>query len=142
VWLLEEIHEYRIIPTDGRPHIGKDIKLWGADAVGRWEGDTLVVDVTNFNGYNWLDDWGNFFTDAVHMVERWTMIDPDTILYRVTIEDPKAYTRPWTMSWALERAKEPGLELIEEACWEGDRDKEHFLKLGYRNYFGETWRSR
>ena len=142
VWLLEEIHEYRIIPTNGRPHIGKDIKLWGGDQVGRWEGSTLVVDVTNLNGYNWLDDSGNFYTDAAHIVERWTMIDPDTIHYRVTIEDPKAYTRPWTMSWALERIKEPGLELIEEACWEGDRDKQHWIDLGYKNYFGETWKFR
>jgi len=142
VWLLEEIHEYRIIPTNGRPHIGKDIKLWGGDAVGRWEGDTLAVDVTNLNGYTWLDDAGNFHTDAAHMVERWTMIDPDTIHYRVTIEDPKAYTRPWTMSWALAREKDPGSELMEEACWEGDRDKQQWFDLGYKNYFGESWRSR
>ena len=84
--------------------------------------NTLVVDVTNLNGYNWLDDAGNFFTDTVHMVERWTMIDPDTIHYQVTIEDPRVYTRPWTMSWALVREKEPGFELLEEACWEGERD--------------------
>ena len=142
VWLLEEIHEYRVIPTDGRPHIGKDVKLCGGDAVGRWEGDTLVVDVTNLNGYTWLDDAGNFYTDAAHKVERWTMIDPDTIHYLVTIEDPKAYTRPWTMSWALERIQEPWIELFEEACWEGDRDKQQWLDLGYRNYFGESWRSR
>jgi hypothetical protein len=142
LWLLEEVHEYRIIPTDGRPHIGKDIKLWGADSVGRWEGNTLVVDVTNFNGYPWLDDQGNFYSDAVHMVERWTMIDPDTMHYEVTIEDPKVYTRPWKMAWALERIKDAGFELIEEACREGDRDWVHLRSLGYQSYFGQTWKSR
>jgi hypothetical protein len=142
VWLLEEVHEYRIIPTNARRHIGRDIKLWGGDAVGRWEGNTLVVDVTNMNGYNWLDDAGNFFTDTVDMVERWTMIDPDVIQYQVTIEDPRVYTRPWTMSWALVREKEPGFELLEEACWEGERDMEWFLNLGLKHYYGESWRGR
>jgi hypothetical protein len=87
-------------------------------------------------------DAGNFFTDTVHMVERWTMIDPDAIHYQVTIEDPRVYTRPWTMSWALVREKEPGFELLEEACWEGERDMEWFLNLGLKHYYGESWRGR
>jgi len=70
------------------------------------------------------------------------MFDPDTIHYEVTIQDPKAYTRPWKMVWALVREKAPGFQLLEEACLEGERDLPHFLGLGYRYYFGETWRSR
>ena len=142
VWLFEDHHVYRSIPITGGPHIGKDIKLWHGDALGRWEGNTLVVDVTNVNGYNWLDDAGNFHTDAAHLIERLTMIDPDTIHYEITIEDPKAYTRPWKMAWPLVREKEPGFQLIEEACWEGERDLPRFLELGGRYYFGESWRSR
>ena len=134
LWILEEIHEFRIIPTTARPHIGRDIKLWGGDAVGHWEGNTLIVDVTNINGYNWLDDAGNFFTDSVHLVERWTLIDRDTMHYEVRIEDPRVYTRPWTMSWAFVRQTEPGFELLEEACWEGERDLQNMLDVGYRQY--------
>ena len=120
---------------------GANIKLWNGDSVGRWEGNTLVIDVTNVNGYTWFDDAGNFYTDAAHLVERLTMIDPNTIHYEVTIEDPKAYTRPWKMVWALVR-EAPGFELLEEACLEGERDLPHFLEGGLRHYFGETWKSR
>ena len=142
VWLFEDIHVYRVIATNGRPHVGNNIKLWNGDSRGRWEGNTLVVDVTNVNGYTWLDDAGNFYTDAAHLVERLTMIDSDTIHYEVTIEDPKAYTRPWTMAWALVREKEPGFQLLEEACWEGEHDLPRFRELGLRGYFGKSWKSR
>ena len=142
VWLFEDHHVERIITTNGRPHIGENIKLWNGESRGRWEGKTLVIDVTNINGYTWFDDSGNFSTDAAHLVERLTMIDPDTIHYEVTIEDPKAYTKPWTVVWALVREKAPGFELLEEACLEGERDLPRFLELGYRYYFGESWKSR
>ena len=140
--LAEDHHAYRIIATNGQPHPGSDIKTFHGDAIGRWEGNTLVVDVTNLSGHNWLDDAGNFYTDAAHLVERFTLIDADTIHYQITFEDPKAYTRPWTVAWPLVREKEPGFQLIEEACWEGERDVPKFLKGGYRFYFGEPWRSR
>ena len=142
LWFYEDQHTFRVIPTDGRPHIGKNIKLLQGDPVGRWEGTTLVVDVTNLNGSTWIDDAGNFFTDAAHLVERFTMIDLDTIHYELTLEDPTAYTRPWTMAWALTRDKEPGFEIIEEACREGERDVPSFLKIGFRRYFGQSWRER
>jgi hypothetical protein len=142
VWLFEDHHVERVITMDGRPHVGENIKLWNGDSRGRWEGKTLVIDVTNLNAYTWLDDAGNFSTDAAHLVERLTMIDPDTIHYAVTIEDPKAYTRSWTVVWALVREKQPGFELLEEACLEGERDLPRFLELGNRYYFGESWKSR
>jgi hypothetical protein len=70
------------------------------------------------------------------------MIDPDTIHYEVTIEDPKTYTRPWKVVWALMRQKPPGFELMEEACREGERDSLRIRQSGYEYYFGESWRGR
>lgn len=142
LWLYDDQHVHRLIPTDGRPHIGKNIKLVQGDSVGRWEGTTLVVDVTNLAGSTWIDDAGNFYTDAAHIVERLTMIDPDTIYYELTFEDPTAYTGPWTMAWPLRRDKQPGFELLEAACREGERDVPSLLKVGYRRYFGQSWSSR
>jgi hypothetical protein len=142
VWMTEESHGFRIISTDGRSHPGKDVKLWMGSSVGQWEGNTLVVDNANFNGNTWFDDAGNFYTDLGRVIERFTMIDADTIHYVATIEDPRVYTRPFTMVWVLARDKTPGLQILEDACREGDRDLPHFLKLGYRLYFGQTWRER
>jgi hypothetical protein len=87
-------------------------------SVGRWEGDTLVVEVTNFNGKNWFDRAGNFHSDALHLVERFTPITPDAIRYEVTIEDPKVFTRPWKISMPLYRRLEPNIELLEYRCIE------------------------
>jgi hypothetical protein len=143
VALLFEDHRVpRIIATDGRPHLGENIKLLTGDSVGRWEGNTFVIDVTNLSGYTWFDDAGNFHTNAAHVVERLTMIDADAMHYEVTIEDPKAYTRPWTMAWALVREAKPGFELLEESCWEGERALPAIRAQGFRPYFGDTWRSR
>jgi hypothetical protein len=87
-------------------------------SIGRWEGDTLVVDVTRFNGKNWFDRAGNFHSDALHLVERFTPISRDAIRYEVTIEDPKVFTRPWTISMPLYRRLEPAMELLEYRCIE------------------------
>jgi hypothetical protein len=87
-------------------------------SVGRWEGDTLVVDVTNFNGKNWFDRAGNFHSDALHLVERFTPITPDSIQYDVTIEDPKVFTRPWRIAMPLYRRLEPNAQLMEYRCIE------------------------
>ena len=142
LWLHDDHHVNRVIPMDGRPRPGDNVKLWNGVSRGRWEGNTLVIDVTNLNGFTWIDDSGNFYTDAAHLVERLTMIAPDTIHYAVTIEDPKAYTRPWTAVWAQVRVTEPGFELFEESCWEGERDLPRFRELGYRDYYGESWQRR
>ena len=101
--LFERAHAYRIIPTDGRPHVGENITLWQGDSRGRWDGTTLVVDVTNQNAKPWLDQAGNFYSDAARVVERFTMIDRDTIHYQATIEDPNVYTRPWTIAFPIRR---------------------------------------
>jgi hypothetical protein len=142
LWLFEDHHVQRMIAMDGRPRLGENVKVTNGDARGRWEGNTLVIDVNNFNGYNWFDDSGNFYTDTAHIVERLTMIDRDTIHYEVRVEDPKVYTRPWTLVWALVREKEAGFELLEEACREGQRDLDRLQELGFKFYFGDTWRGR
>jgi hypothetical protein len=142
LWLFEDHHNQRVIALDGRPPLAGNIKVTNGDSRGRWDGNTLVIDVSNLNGYNWTDDSGNFYTDAAHLVERLTLIDRDTIHYQVTLEDPKAYTRPWTMVWALVREKEPGFELLEEACREGERDLGRLRATGLKFYFGDPWRGR
>ena len=87
-------------------------------SVGRWEGDTLVVDVTNFNGKNWFDRAGNFHSDGLHLVERFTPITPDAIRYEVTIEDPNVFTSPWRIAMPLYRRLEPNAQVIEYPCIE------------------------
>ena len=131
--LYESNHAYRVIPTDGRPHLGEGVQLWMGDSRGRWEGNTLVVDVTNFNTDTWLDAHGTFHSDALHVVERWTMANADRIDYQVTIEDPKVFTRPWKMAWAINRNKQKGYEIWEDSRREGERDVEHILLTGKRD---------
>jgi hypothetical protein len=112
------------------------VRLWQGDSRGRWEGNTLVVDVTNSNGLTWLDNAGNFFSNALHVVERFTLVDPNTIHYEARIEDPKVYTRPWTIAFALTRNTEPGFELLEVACHEGNYSLENSLSIGMKPYRG------
>ena len=95
---------YRVIPTDGRPAISQNAKFWFGNSRGRWEGDTLVVDVTSLNGRAWFDSTGQFYSENTRMVERWTLADANTIDYEVTIEDPTIYTRPWKINFPKRRA--------------------------------------
>jgi hypothetical protein len=113
-------HTFRVIPLDGRPHIPEPIKLWMGDSAGHWEDDTLVVEVTNHNDQTRFDVVGDFHSDALTVSERFVLVDADTIQYTATIEDPKVFTRPWTMAFRLVRDKEYGDELWEEACYEGN----------------------
>ena len=85
-------------------------------SVGRWEGDTLVVDVTHLNGKNWFDRAGNFHSDASHLVERFTLVSPDVFWYDVTIEDPNVFTRPWGISMPIYRRVEPNMQLLDYQC--------------------------
>jgi hypothetical protein len=89
--LFERAHTYRVIPTTETPHVGINLRLWMGDSRGHWEGKTLVVDVTNHNAKVWFDQTANFYTDAVHVVERFTLMDRNTIHYQVTIDDPNVY---------------------------------------------------
>ena len=91
---------------------------WMGHSVGRWEGDTLVVEVTNFNDKTWFDRAGNFHSDALHLVERFTPSGPDAIRYEVTIEDPKVFTRPWKMAMPIYRRLEPNIQLLDYQCIE------------------------
>jgi hypothetical protein len=140
--LLERAHTYRIIPTDGRTHVGAGVRLWQGDSIGRWDGNTLVVDVTNQSAKTWFDQAGNFLSSAAHLTERFTLIDPDTIHYQVTIDDPQVYTRPWTMAFPLARNRQKGFRLLEEACHEGERNTDRLLRMGQKIYPGATPPSR
>jgi hypothetical protein len=135
--LLDASHDYRIIPLDGSPHVGRDIHLWMGDSRGHWEGNTLVVDVTNTMGdKTWLDVAGNFYTEGGHVVERFTRVDPDTLRYEATITDPKTFTQPLKMATTLKRNNRKGYELLETACVEGDRDIAH-LRAAYAQKSGK-----
>ena len=110
---VEMIHDTRIIPLDGRAHISPAIRRWMGDSVGHWEGDTLVVDTTNFTDKTHFRGSGQ----NLHVVERFTRTSADTILYRFTIDDPSAFTKPWTGEIIMNPA--PGL-IYEYACHEGN----------------------
>ena len=128
VILFEYQHAYRVIPLDGGPHIGENIKLFMGDSRGRWEGNTLLVEVTSNNDQTWFDLLGTFHSDAMHIVERYTFVDADTIRYEAAIEDPQVFTRPWTMAVTFDRNKQPGFELLEDACHEGEQDAKNIFK--------------
>ncbi len=103
----------RMTKTEDAP-----IDFWMGWSRGRWEGDTLVVDVTGFNDQTWFDRAGNFHSDALHVVERYTRTGPDHLAYEATIEDPKVFTRPWKMRMPLYRRAEKNAQLFEYKCVE------------------------
>ena len=121
--LYEYVHTVRYIFANGSPHPPGPIDWWLGDSRGRWDGDTLVVDVIHFNDQTWFDKVGNFHSDALHVVERYTLTDADHITYVVTIEDPKVFTRPWNMSMVLYRHKEKNFQLYEYECYAFDYEK-------------------
>lgn len=108
----EEIHDARIIPTDGRTHISKNIRQWMGDSVGHWEGDTLVVDSTNFTDQNPFPGAQN-----LHVVERITRADAETILYQFTVEDPGMWTKPWSGEVPIKKIE---AQIYEYACNEAN----------------------
>ena len=120
VFVWDDHHAYRVIPLDGRPHVGPDVKLWMGDGRGRWEGNTLIVDTRNLKAKSRLDVVGDFFTDKTHLVERLTFVDANTMNYEATVDDPTVFTRPWTMRVVQRRL--PDDEMWEWACHEGERD--------------------
>lgn len=117
----------RIIPLDGRPHIPESLKLFMGDPIGHWEGDVLVVDTTNLNDRTWLDAVGHIHSDAIHVTERFTPIDANTIKYEATVDDPKALTQPLKLTDTFRRNTKAGWEQLEFGCLEGgDTDLEHY----------------
>jgi hypothetical protein len=126
VLLFEAFHAYRIIPLGGSPHVPDSIRLFEGDSRGHWEGDTLVVDVTNQHGRTWFDMNANFHSDAIHVVERFIPKDSDTWRYEATIEDTKVYTRPWKIAMDMGLNRQPNYEQMEYACVEGEQDLQHY----------------
>lgn len=114
--VYQHVHAYRVIFTDGREHYDSGIEFYMGDSRGRWEGDTLVVDVTNFKPETWLDGAGNFHSEKLHVVERFTRTGPNTIRYEATLEDPDVFERPWTIRMDLARHTETNFQLLEHEC--------------------------
>ncbi len=118
VLTYEYAHATRIVYTDGSGHAPPN-DFWMGDSRGRWEGNTLVVDVTHFNDRTWFDLAGNFHSDALHVVERYTPLDAGQVMtYEATIEDPNVFTRPWKISLPLYRRAEQDLQLLDYDCVE------------------------
>jgi hypothetical protein len=124
----EMIHDARIVHMDGRPHVSPRIRLAMGDSIGRWEGDTLVIDTTNF------DDGGGFYGDAggnfgwdrnLHLVERLRLLDADTLLYQFEVDNPTAFTRPWKGELTMTRSDD---RIFEFACHEGNYSLSNMLR--------------
>ena len=113
VLYMEAGHEARIIPLDGSPHLGATLRQWNGDSRGRWEGNTLVIETTNFSGKSYFMG----ATENLKVVERFTRVAPDTINYQITLTDPTTWTRPWTAMMPLRQRNET---LYEFACHEGN----------------------
>ena len=115
VLLNEMVHSARVVPLDGREHVDHGIRQWMGDSRGRWEGDTLVVETTNFLRET---SFRNGLSDAnLNLIERFTRVSPDTLVYEVTVEDPTAWARPWTYEIPMQKSDQP---LYEYACHEGN----------------------
>jgi hypothetical protein len=110
------VHDTRVIPLDGRPKLASNIKQWMGDSRARWEGDTLVIESSNFTDRTNVG--GARHSDQLKLTERLTRVDPEMIDYEVTVEDPGTFTRPWTMRMTV--TSQPDYEVYEYACHEGN----------------------
>jgi hypothetical protein len=133
VIVSEMIHDARIIPIDGSPHVDARIRSWSGDSRGHWEGNTLVVDTTNFNDRGWIATSGNTgrirgvpFSADLHIVERFTRIDAQTLAYELTIDDPRYYRQAWKISYPLQHEKD--YRMFEYACHEDNYAIESILR--------------
>jgi hypothetical protein len=127
----EMMHDVRIIPLDGRPRLGKMLQQLAGDSRGRWEGDTLVVDTTNFTNHTNFRGAPQttrqdiFASHTLHVVERFTRVDEDTIRYQFTVEDPSTWTRPWSGEATIRKVEGP---IFEYACHEGNYGLPNILR--------------
>jgi hypothetical protein len=119
----EMVHEARVVPLDSRAHLNSGVGLWRGDSRGRWEGDTLVVDTTNFNE-NAHVSYDTAASPRLHVVERFTRVDPNTLLYEFTVEDPATWTKPWSGQVPMVKTSD---RIYEYACHEGNYAMEHML---------------
>jgi hypothetical protein len=126
VVILHERMSWRVIPMDGRAHLPDHMRLWQGDSIGKWEGDTLVIETMNLNGKAWLNEVGEIQSHAARVIERLTPISAETIHYEATVSDPLVYTRPWTISFPINRQKD---ELLEVACHEDNQDLQHLKDI-------------
>jgi hypothetical protein len=129
------IHEARVIPVDGRRHLPPSVRQWNGDSVGHWEGNTLVVDTTNYNSKGMIATSaatgrvrGVHQSEALHVVERLTRVDAETISYEATIDDPNMFSAPWKVSLPL--TKDANYQIYEYACHEGNYAMEGTLQGG------------
>jgi hypothetical protein len=126
VILTEMVHDARIVPMDGRRHLPESVRQWSGDSRGRWDGDTLVVETTNFTQKGTGTISLPVTTDEnLHLVERFTLVDPDMLMYQFTIRDPTTWTKPWT---AVVHMKRNLARIYEYACHEGNYGMEGILK--------------
>jgi hypothetical protein len=127
----EMVHEARVIPLDGRPHVNRGLKLLMGDSRGHWEGDTLVIETTNFTDRIAAAGGGVRYSDALKITERIRRIDPEMVEFEIRVEDPKTYVAPWTLRMTL--TTQPGYEIYEYGCHEGNRSVPNSLS-GEREY--------
>jgi hypothetical protein len=126
VFIMHERVSWRIIALKRQEHLPAAIRLWQGDSIGHWEGDTLVVDTTNFNGKTWLNEGGEIVSYAEHAIEKFIPSGSNKIAYQAAVIDPVVYTRPWTISLSFNRQN---FDLTEAACHEEDHDLPHIKAL-------------
>jgi hypothetical protein len=137
VVMLYERMSYRVIPLDGREHLPDHLRLWMGDHVGRWEDGTLIVESSNYNGKAWLNELGDVISHAQTVVETFTPVGENQVIYRATVTDPIVYTRPWTLEMPFNRSED---EMLEVACLEDNNDLEHLkdVRDEYRESLNEN----
>jgi len=122
--LFEIDHTFRRIFTDGRPHVKDQDITWYGDSIGRYEGNSLYADTTGISERSWLDTAGHQHSDQLHVTEVFTKTGPDTILWKVTYDDPVYFTKPWSVSLEMKRQKYDIMEMI---CTDNNQDMSHFI---------------
>jgi hypothetical protein len=131
VILYQNQHSTRVVDTTRREHLPSGIRLWLGDSIGRWEGDTLVIDITNFAGKTRMALGGDFYSADAHIVEKFAMKDSNTIDWTMTFDDPKVFTRPWTMTShePMKRVRAGENYDGEDTCHEGNVDLVHMKNV-------------